>query len=255
MLYRHVTSPAVSIPSGAPIGLVAKTLEACEGRQVPVMHDGHPMGVVRQEDLDDQGTLRAGSWFGWGSAKTARDVTSEAPILRTDLLGEAMRALLQDTVVVVCAGDGSLVGVLTEHDGVRAALDHLPDGVPARAVASTPVHSVSIDEDACHADQHMRLAHVRHVVVTDGGRAVGVVSHRDLVSEGIRRGRSLPLAAVWRRRPLLSVPADAPLIDAANLLVDQRVGAVPLLDAEGRAVAVLTRRDVVKAAIDHAWAD
>lgn len=47
------------------------------------------------------------------------------------------------------------------------------------------------------------------------------------------------------RRGVVSVGADAPIDKAARLMLDQRLGAVPVVDANGRLVGLLTEGDLI----------
>ena len=45
--------------------------------------------------------------------------------------------------------------------------------------------------------------------------------------------------------PVVSVPPDAPLKDVASLLVERRINAVPVVDAGGRLVGIISEADLL----------
>ena len=45
--------------------------------------------------------------------------------------------------------------------------------------------------------------------------------------------------------PVVSVPPDAPLKDVASLLVERRINAVPVVDAGGRLVGIVSEADLL----------
>jgi magnesium transporter len=77
-------------------------------------------------------------------------------------------------------------------------------------------------------------------VVDSARRLVGVVSLRDLI---VARG-SLRVEDVMRRSPV-SVRADAPHDEAAELIARYDLMALPVLDGEGRLVGIVTQDDAM----------
>jgi IMP dehydrogenase len=86
-----------------------------------------------------------------------------------------------------------------------------------------------------------KRAHDVVVVIDDERRPVGIVTHADLRD----RDQYSPAASFMSSR-LVTIKAGTPNRDAFLLMEDQRVKAVPVVDAEGRLVGVLTRDDAVR---------
>lgn len=83
--------------------------------------------------------------------------------------------------VLVTAPDGAALGILTRHDMLdRVVLPQRSLDVPVGEVMSAPVHTLDVNQRAHDAALLMSREGVRHVPITDGGRAVGIVSERDL---------------------------------------------------------------------------
>ena len=109
------------------------------------------------------------------------------------------------------------------------------------------------------ADDVMKLGRIRHLpVLDDEGSLVGIVSARDLFMSGLLR--ALGLGSHARDRALedfmvkeamhvelVSVTPDTPLTEAAQLLVDKKVGCALVLEDE-RLVGILTESDFVRLA-------
>ena len=79
---------------------------------------------------------------------------------------------------------------------------------------------------------------------SDPAAIVGVVTRRDLLDP--RADSAAPLAAA-AARPALTIPADAPLREAIEVMVEADVGRLPVLDGAGRLAGILTRSDVLRA--------
>jgi acetoin utilization protein AcuB len=103
----------------------------------------------------------------------------------------------------------------------------------------------------------MRDADVRHLPVLHRGKVVGVLSDRDvrlLLGVDPRTDDDPHLEAAFdspvRRfmsTGVVTIGRDRPLSEAASLLARARVGALPVVDAEGRLVGVLSTTDVLLA--------
>jgi CBS domain-containing protein len=100
----------------------------------------------------------------------------------------------------------------------------------------------------------MRTHAIRHVLVMDGDRLVGIVSNRDVrtpVGMTPRVTGDAPVSAVMSENPV-TVAADATLVNAARALLERRIGALPVVDGE-RVIGILTRSDALEALL--AWAE
>ncbi len=86
-----------------------------------------------------------------------------------------------------------------------------------------------------------KRAHGLVVVVDDERRPLGIITHADLRD----RDQYSPAASLMSSR-LVTVRAGTPNREAFLLMEEQRVKAVPVLDAEGRLQGVLTRDDAVR---------
>lgn len=102
-----------------------------------------------------------------------------------------------------------------------------------------------------------------HLVVTEDGKVVGVLSDRDLLKNispfiGKMAERPQDLHSLERRvhqimtRKLISVPPGTDICDASVLLCEHRVGCLPVIDDQQRCVGIVSVRDLLRAMADHA---
>jgi CBS domain-containing protein len=98
---------------------------------------------------------------------------------------------------------------------------------------------------------------IRHLVVVDDARVVGIVTDRDIRLNLPSPATSL---SVWELNYLLSrltvggvmsaavivVDPDRPIAEAARLMLDHKIGALPVVD-EGRLIGIITESDFVRA--------
>ncbi len=109
-----------------------------------------------------------------------------------DSLRRAARAMVEAGVgSAVVLEDGSLAGIVTERDVLRAVAEASdPDETLAGAVMTREVITVEPDWEIYEAAAEMAARRIRHLVVKDGDKVVGVVSVRDVLLAGQR----VPLA-------------------------------------------------------------
>ena len=107
------------------------------------------------------------------------------------------------------------------------------------------------------ARQRMAEERIRHLVVVDGTRVVGIVTDRDIRLNLPSPATSL---SVWELNYLLAqltvggvmsatvivVDPERPVAEAARIMIDHKIGALPVVD-EGRLVGILTESDFVRA--------
>ena len=101
----------------------------------------------------------------------------------------------------------------------------------------------------------MTLDRIRHLPVLDERRVVGVVSQRDLfrsalaVALGYGERAQATLLKTLRVKEVMSEPAitissEAPIKDAARLMIEKKIGCLPVIEA-GRLVGIVTETDIL----------
>lgn len=151
----------------------------------------------------------------------------------------------------------------------RHATERLGRTVPVREVMTRDVAAVPREASALAVAEAMAARGVSGVpVVEPDGRVAGVVSEKDLlaraclggppsamalVAAALRAGGTLEVALTDRRAedlmtsPALTVPDTASVGEALALLGERRVNRLPVVDAAGRLVGIVSRRDVLVA--------
>lgn len=121
-------------------------------------------------------------------------------------------------------------------------------------VVVSPRHSLA---DALRLTRERRI---RHLPVVDGGVLVGIVSDRDVRTalpspitepdaERVAFLDRTPVEAVMKRDPDSIGPLDT-VEDAAKLMRRRRIGALPVVDAHGAVLGILSESDVLDAFVE-----
>jgi CBS domain-containing protein len=109
-----------------------------------------------------------------------RPAVAIAPTAPLDQAARIMRA--HDISALVVGEPGALVSIVTERDLTQALADTCPRETEVGAIASAKPLTVSPDATVMDVATLMLREGVRHLVVTRGDRAVGVVSMRDALA-------------------------------------------------------------------------
>jgi acetoin utilization protein AcuB len=121
--------------------------------------------------------------------------------------------------------------------------------VTAAEVMTSPVVTVPDSGTIWDAWSVMVNCRVRHAVVASHGHCIGVVDDRELVQawqQGPTALRSTPIRQLLHARTSCVLP-EAPLRQVAVLMNAERVDVVPVVDASGKLLGLITAGDVVHA--------
>lgn len=95
----------------------------------------------------------------------------------------------------------------------------------------------------------MRRAEVRHLLVMDAGRLVGIVTHRDWcrTEAGETPGgwEGQPVTRIMTEDPV-SVAPETPVTVAARVLLERKIGCLPVRDG-GAILGIFTTSDALEA--------
>ncbi len=122
------------------------------------------------------------------------------------------------------------------------------DGLRVKDWMTREPAQVSEDASIGTALARMRSADVRHLLVLDGDRLCGVVSVRDLRRLTGAMAASLlvePVSRIMTDDPVTIAP-DTPVATAARVLLDRRIGALPVRDGDD-IVGIFTTADALEA--------
>ena len=118
------------------------------------------------------------------------------------------------------------------------------------------VVTVQSSDSALHARELLERHRINQLPVMAGGRVVGIVTDRDLrdafpsTLEPERRHKVDPERIRVREvmsQHVFSLGIDDSVREAAGLLRRRRIGAVPILDDDGRLCGILSRSDLLRA--------
>jgi len=148
------------------------------------------------------------------------------------------------------------------HTAYQQQTEHSTQTKPAllaRDLMSSPVHTLSSDGTASEAWAEMTRRNIRHLPITSvHGILVGIISDRDLLRQvpeltaatSLNHATHQTLADLMTTRVVSAAPTTN-VRDIARLMLDERIHAVPILDAHRRLVGILTTRDLLRGIANH----
>jgi CBS domain-containing membrane protein len=134
-----------------------------------------------------------------------------------------------------------------------------------RDLMRSEVVSLEVTDTLDLADDIMRLGRIRHMPVTSNGEVVGILSQRDLFRGAVSSVLGFRPAAERRwlgtiavrevmSAPVVTVSPEAPIRDAVRLMLDKRIGCLPVVE-KGALVGLLSETDCLQLLLELLAAD
>lgn len=134
------------------------------------------------------------------------------------------------------------------------------DELLVRDVMTRDVVTLYENEDLLLAEHVMRLGRIRHLPVVRGHALVGLVTHRDLLRASISTlagmtpqqdasmKRAIAVPDVMQAKVTTIGPGE-PASRAARLMLERKLGCLPVVEEDGRLVGIVTEADFVGLAL------
>jgi CBS domain-containing protein len=255
------TRNLVSVRPEDDLAMAMEIMRWAGARHLPVVSRHQVVGVLTERDFLRYRAETGGN----GEGASVRRFMSTPPEVigpEDDLVRAAAVMVARGVSCLPVVEDGELVGMLTATDlvglPIAAAAAAQPSAEPRVEVAMrrdpasvTPLAPL-LEAVGIMVDQG-----VRHIpVIDDDRRVVGIISDRD-----VRTAIGDPLEALHGDLPELeelrvagvmttnvtTVPESASLAEAAHHFIDERIGALPVVDAQQRLIGIVSYVDVIRA--------
>ncbi|KAF5085922.1 MULTISPECIES: CBS and ACT domain-containing protein [Desulfovibrio] len=134
--------------------------------------------------------------------------------------------------------------------------------MPVQNWMTTDVVSVGPDTSLLKVGKLMKDHHIRRIpVVDDNGQVVGIISDRDVRDASPSKATTLDMYEmhyllaelkaknIMTAKPITVKPTDT-VEQAALIMLDNKVGGLPVVDDNGKLVGIISDHDVFKALVD-----
>jgi CBS domain-containing protein len=131
----------------------------------------------------------------------------------------------------------------------------LPQELRVSDLMTTALITRTEEETIGRAELDMELADVRHIpIVDEHGNVIGIISNRDVFRAfgrdlGKRGGGGAVRVGDIVSRDVITVDRDTPAYEAAELLLDHKIGCLPVIGDDGQLVGLVTETDFLRVAL------
>lgn len=125
-------------------------------------------------------------------------------------------------------------------------------------IMTTRIVTVALGDRLATVKEIFDRSKLHHLLVVEEQKLFGVVSDRDLLralspnigtiseTDKDRAALNKQVHQIMTRKPI-TLPPEAPIADAVDLLLTRSISCIPVVDAEFRPLGILNWRDVLKA--------
>ena len=172
--------------------------------------------------------------------KFSRNITLNVPIVSA-----AMDTVTESTMAIAMAREGG-IGVIHKNMPIEAQAHQVSmvkraeNGMIYQPVCCTPNQTV-LDVLNIMAEYHIGGV---PVVVGADRKLVGIVTNRDL---RFQKDLNRQISEVMTQTNLVTTTVGTDLATAADILQENKIEKLPVVDAEGRLVGLITYKDITKA--------
>ena len=172
------------------------------------------------------------------STKFTRDITLQTPIVSA-----AMDTVTEAELAIAMARAGG-IGVIHKNMTIEEQMNQVRR--VKRAENGMIYDPITIHPDAT-VGQVLGMMAQHHIggipVVDDNGFLVGIVTNRDL---RFQRDPKMPVSEIMTRENLVTAKKGISLPDATDILRQHKIEKLPVVDADGKLVGLITYKDLMK---------
>ncbi len=125
-------------------------------------------------------------------------------------------------------------------------------------VMTSPVTTLPVTATIEEAREFFRTHRFRHLPIVDGGPLVGILSDRDILRgtpnsehREFTDGTVPQVVADLMSTTLLTATRDTPIREAARVMADERLGALPVLDDDHHLIGIVTTSDLLRCIVQQ----
>jgi len=228
---------------------LADAMELMAGRNISsviVVEDNQPVGIFTERDA-----LRIIPLGLNPSNMPVREAMSGPPIIAPTHLDffEAYHLCARKNIrhLIVVDDEGSLYGIATDTDFMKIlGIDVLSGQEKVENVMSCSQVALAQEASLNDAIALMVQFKLPAVVVVQAGKAVGILTERDLVRLGRGDAKGNTLLHQVMTSPVTSVTPERSIYFAIELMREQSIRTLAVVDHDGFFQGMLTEHDVVK---------
>lgn len=222
--------------------------------KLPVTDNGNLVGIVTDGNIADKLGRAHNKHIQTGTLHASGVMTKDFVRAHPD---EDLQNLLADvgkpglTMIPVCQGD-QLVGVVTKSDLLR----FVESAGAIADIMTRQLQAVSRGERLVHARRLILDHDIARLPVVEGGHVQGIIAEHEIAAAfaDLKEADNSVQKATVRdlivgdsmRAEVITASPETSARDAAKLMMDEHVGALPVVDGSGTIQGIVTRTDLIR---------
>ncbi len=260
-----MTNPVITVSPGTSLTSARQLVDQHKIRVLPVVENDKLVGITTRRGLLrlDLSLLDKNSWHESVplNEETVSDVMTTNPImiLSTAPIPKAARIMLENKITALPVMENEkMVGILTNSDLLRFIIEEYPSlktQLPVNRYMTDDVVTIEKDTSLLEAHRLMGTKRIRSLPVVDDGNLVGLITRTDLMSSdpsrlASRNKQELSLRVLTQpvekimSQSIITVSPNAQVIEAARLMLENKIHCLPVLDADKKLTGIITESDL-----------
>ena len=240
------TRDVVCLPADATIGEAARIMAQRRFSSIVITDEAkHPIGILTERNILH--AMRAGS-----SPETPLRTSMSAPVVTipavTDCLDAYQVCMREGIRHLVLVDDGTVAGVVSETDfRLHLNLTALAGRRQVASVAERSATSLPPHSSLMQALNLMQAQRASCVVIVEDDRPLGIVTERDVVRFYSNEPErvTVTLAEVMTA-PVQTIPGEATINQAAELMLEKRLRHLVVTDDAGKMIGLVSEHDLTQ---------
>lgn len=260
-----MTSPVITVSPETNLKDARSLISEHKIRVLPVLKDNKLVGIITKRGLLrlDLSVLGIETWNSHADLEdgTVGDIMTRKPltVIPDSSVPKAARVMLENKITALpVVLKGSLVGILTNSDILRFLITAYPEmskPVLVQNCMTDEVVTVGRYSSLLEAHSLMGTKRIRSLPVMENDRLVGLVTRTDLMSSdpsrlASRNNQELSLKILTQdiekvmTKEVLTIGQDVEVIEAARIMVENKIHVLPVLDEKKKLIGILTESDL-----------
>jgi IMP dehydrogenase len=154
-----------------------------------------------------------------------------------------MDTVTEADLAIAMAQEGG-IGIIHKNMSIKAQADQVRK--VKRSESGMILDPVTLDEQATLGDalRLMKEFNIGGIPVVNGNKKlVGIITNRDI---RFQRNTSQPISEIMTRENLVTAPKGISLTEAEDMLQQYRIEKLPIVDAQGQLIGLITYKDILK---------
>ena len=164
-------------------------------------------------------------------------------LINTPVISAAMDTVTESVMAIAMASEGG-IGILHKNMTIAQQAAEVKKVKRSESGMIIDPITLTIDKDVAYAKSLMKKYKIGGIpVINDGGELIGILTNRDLRFEN---QNERAVAEVMTSKNLITAKEGTSLKEAEEILQKHKIEKLPVVNAKGKLVGLITYRDIIK---------